>query len=244
MNQLMAIIQFAIILPDWNSLESVRHVHSYLEAAALVFFAMLVLCDVLAHIYEENNKEKLFTKIGLCFFAIAVFAEIIAYPYGQRNDALSEQVIDSLDDKVQQTKINASRALDDSGKALNQANDALSRAGKAQDSLGKAEKDARGAQSAATSALVLAKGAREEADTFEKDIVLAKKQAADAELHLAEATQRTLRLEKQLSWRTITPEQKRTIRNSFSIKKLLPLMGVKIGISYLSRRPRGWSVRG
>ena len=93
---------FAIFLPDWNSLDSVRRTHSDLEGAALVFFALLVLFDVLAHLSDENkNREKLFVRIGLCCFAVAILAEIAAYPYGQRNDALSAQVIVSLDTKAQ-----------------------------------------------------------------------------------------------------------------------------------------------
>jgi hypothetical protein len=77
----------AILIPDWNSLDSVRHVHNVLEAAALVSFALLVLFDVLAHFSEDKKKERLLEKIGLYFFAVAVLSEIVAYPYGQRNDA-------------------------------------------------------------------------------------------------------------------------------------------------------------
>lgn len=88
---------FAIISPDWNSLESVRRVHSDLAGAALAFFAPLVLFDVLAHFSDDKGRERLFEKLGLCFFAVAVVAEIVAYPFGQRNDTLSEQIIGSLD---------------------------------------------------------------------------------------------------------------------------------------------------
>ena len=177
---------FSTLIPGWNSLESVRRVHSELEAAALVFFALLVLVDVLAH-FADERQERLFDKIGLCFFGIAVLAEIAAYPYGQRNDVLAEQVIGSLDTKVRQATSNASSALSYSGTALSQARNALATAGKAQDSLEKAEDQAKGAQTAAAGALTIARGAREEANTFEKDIVSAKEQAARAESHLAEA---------------------------------------------------------
>jgi hypothetical protein len=88
---------FAMFIPDWNSLDSVRRAHGDLELAALVFFALLVLFDILAHFSEGKKREKLLERIGLCFFAIAVAAELAAYGYGQRNDALSDQKIRSLD---------------------------------------------------------------------------------------------------------------------------------------------------
>src|SRR5437763_16645197 len=90
----------AIFLPDWNSLDSVRRAHSDLEAVALAFFALLVVFDVLAHLSsKDKKKETILEKIALCCFAVAVLAEIAAYPYGQRNDALTEQIIGSLDTK-------------------------------------------------------------------------------------------------------------------------------------------------
>jgi hypothetical protein len=82
-----------LVFPDWNSVESVRNVHSVLEAGALLFFAALVVLDLVAHIYEQSRKEtaRRFERIGLCCFAVAVLAEILAYPYSRRNDFLSEQ---------------------------------------------------------------------------------------------------------------------------------------------------------
>ncbi|PYY10967.1 MAG: hypothetical protein DMG61_20370 [Acidobacteria bacterium] len=114
-------MHFATMIPNWNSLESVRHAHSDLEAAALVFFALLVFFDVLAHFSEDKNRERLLEKVGLCFFAIAVFAEIAAYPYGQRNDTLSEQIIGSLDTKAKDAFTNASNASTKAGDAANTA---------------------------------------------------------------------------------------------------------------------------
>jgi hypothetical protein len=180
---------FITLIPDWNSLDSVRRVHSVLEATALVCFALLVLFDVLAHFAKrDEKKERILEEIALCFFGVAVLAEIVAYPYGQRNDFLSAQIINSLDVKARTAASNASTALTDSGIALSQSKDALTKAGKAEESLGKAETEAKNAEVASSNALTLAKGAREEADSFEADIKSAKKQAAEAESHLAEAT--------------------------------------------------------
>src|ERR1700693_4787469 len=108
------IMHFAICLPDLNSIDSVSRTHSDLEGAALVFFALLVVCEALAHLSDDKKKERRFDKIGIVFFAIAVLAEIAAYPYGQRNDALSEQVIVSLDVKARDAASNASTALSNS----------------------------------------------------------------------------------------------------------------------------------
>ena len=47
------------LLWDWNNLDAVRAVHSFLEGWALVFFALLVLFDVLAHLAEEKTVSQL-----------------------------------------------------------------------------------------------------------------------------------------------------------------------------------------
>ena len=105
----MPIVLLAI-LPNWNSLDSVRQVHSNLEAAGLVFFALLVVAEALAHISKQEKREHLFDSIGICFFAIAVLCEIVGYCYGQRNDALSEQKIRSLDALAEDAESTAKRA--------------------------------------------------------------------------------------------------------------------------------------
>jgi hypothetical protein len=164
-------MHFAVRIPEWNSLDSVRRAHSWLEAFALVFFALLVMFDVLAHMYEKksDNLAHRLEKIGLWFFAIAVLSEIAAYPYGQRNDTLSEQTIGSLSQLASQAKENAKTALTDSGTALTQSAQALTKAG----------------------------DARKKADTFEAGIVSANQKAADAESHLAEALERANSAEKE-----------------------------------------------
>jgi hypothetical protein len=123
----------AIRFPDWNSLDSVRHTHSGLEAAALVFFALLVVCEALAQLSDDKKIERRFDKVGIVFFAIAVLAEIAAYPYGQRNDTLSGQVIVSLDAKSKEALANASSALTKSDAAEKKADGAKEAAGEAHD---------------------------------------------------------------------------------------------------------------
>jgi hypothetical protein len=55
------------------------------------------------------------------------------------------------------------------------------------------------ASSSASNAMILAGGARKEAESFEGDIVSAKKQAAEAEKHLADALQRAVDLQEELN---------------------------------------------
>ena len=170
-----------------------------------MFFALLVLFDVLAHVYEDRQRRAKFCeRIGLWCFGVAVLAEIVAYPYGQRNDTMSGNEIVSLsnlagnaDKKARQALIDASRATSDSGKALNASGQA---------------------NTAASSALNLARGARQEAASFAKDIVSAKNQAAEAESHLAEALRRaqdaeiaSARVADRVADRTLTPAQQSRI---------------------------------
>lgn len=214
----MTMMYSAMLFPDWNSLESVRRAHSDLEAAALVFFALLVVFDVLAHLSRDEKREGLLEKIGLSFFAVAVLAEIVAYPYGQRNDILSEQLIGSLDAQARQASIRASKAVTDSGKAVIQAEDALSKTGAAEGAMNEATNEALKAQTEASDALSLARGARQEADSFEHDIVSAKQQATEAESHLADALERATAAEKEagaanekLADRTLSDAQQQQI---------------------------------
>ena len=114
-----------VILPNWNSLDSVRQAHSDLELAGLVLFALLVVAEVVAHNSKQEERKHLFDSIGIWFFAIAVLCEIAGYWYGQRNDALSEQVISSLDVKARNADTKAQSALDKSSTADIKAGNAL-----------------------------------------------------------------------------------------------------------------------
>ena len=137
---------FARFIPDWNSLDSVRRAHSDLELAALAFFFLLVLFDVLAHLSDDKNRERLFEKIGLWFFAIAVASEIAAYPYGQRNDTLAGAQIGSLDAKANDASEKAAKAVKDSDDAETKSGNALDQADKAGGAARKAEDSASLAQ--------------------------------------------------------------------------------------------------
>jgi hypothetical protein len=217
-------MHFATLIPDWNSLDSVRQAHSDLEAAALVFFALLVLFDILAHLSTNDKKKTLLEKIGLCCFAIAVLAEVVAYPYGQRNDTLSGQIIGSLDAEAREALNKSGTALAQSKEAEAKSGDAIDKAGKAQESLGNAENEANSAQRASLNALGISNDAkrvsqeaRQEADSFEKDIVSAKTQAAEAESHLLEALKEATQAQEELD-RLKTP---RTLEDTLGLASAL-----------------------
>lgn len=228
-------MHFATLIPDWNSLDSVRRVHSDLEAAALVFFALLVLFDILAHLSTNNKKKTLLEKIGLCCFAIAVLAEVVAYPYGQRNDTLSGQIIGSLDAETREALIKSATALAQSKEAETKSGDAIDRAGKAQESLGNAETEAHRAQTESSTALSIASDAkqvsseaRQEADSFEKDIKSAKEQAAQAESHLADALTKAAVAQAELD-RLRTPRS--LVNVDLLVSALQPFPGTQFSIS-------------
>jgi hypothetical protein len=124
-------IMLLAILPNWNSLDSVRRAHSDLELAGLVFFALLVMAEALAHNSKLEKRKHLFDSIGIWFFAIAILCEIAGYWYGQRNDALSEQKIRSLDVLAENAANNASTALGNSKEAETKSSKAADKAGKA-----------------------------------------------------------------------------------------------------------------
>jgi hypothetical protein len=125
---------FALLLPNWDSLDSVRNAHSHLELWAIWLFAVLVVCDVAAHFIEDDRKAlaKRIEKFGFLFFALAVVCELGAYKYGQRNDELSGSQIESLDALAKEAKTTAGEAKTTAGEAETKADAADTAAGKAQ----------------------------------------------------------------------------------------------------------------
>jgi hypothetical protein len=152
------------ILPNWNSLDSVRQAHSDLELAGLVFFALLVVAEAVAHNSEQEKRKHLFDSIGIWFFAIAVLCEIAGYWYGRQNDALSEQVIRSLDSTARDAAGNASTALSNSKEAETKSTDAVDKAGKALDKSNRANVSASKALNVSKAATDAAEKAQEKVE--------------------------------------------------------------------------------
>jgi len=189
---------------DASSLAQSLSRWEYAEYVSCAFVALACAGEGVAEFTDwltngvEDRKKKL-AKLSTLVLIASLAAELVCLV---RTNTLSGQLIGSLsekagiaDTKAQSAKITAEqadekakKAIADSSTALSQATDALGKAGKAQESLGKAEDEANKAETTASNALTLARGARQEADSFENDIGSAKKLAAEAESHLAEAT--------------------------------------------------------
>lgn len=162
--------------------------------------------------YRTGNKErdeKRKEAISKISTLVLVAALVFELVCVVRSNTVAGKVIGSINDLATNAAWQANTALDNAGEANKSASNALS----------------------------LAQGARREADSFEKDIVSAKTQAADAESRLADALQRTARLEQQLSWRTVTPEQAKAIKDflaPFRLGAPSPFRGAKVAFSYWS----------
>jgi len=141
-----------------------------------------------------------------------------------RTNTLSGQLIGSLGERAEVADTKARTAISLSSSALSQATDALDKAGKAQESLGKAEEESNEAQTASSNALTVAGQARKEADSFEADIKSAKTKAADAESHLAEATNSANILTAKLE-RLTTP--RRVPHSALAVAPLKPFRGTE-----------------
>ena len=172
-------IMLLAILPKWNSLDSVREAHSDLELAGLVFFALLVIAEALAHNSKQEKRKHLFDSIGIWFFAIAILCEIAGYWYGLRNDVLSEQIIRTLDATAQKAADNSSAALNNSKEAESKSSNAVDRAGKAQEKAGAAETVAGRAVGKSEAATEAASGALSEAQQLRADLKVTEQELTD-----------------------------------------------------------------
>ncbi len=131
---------------------------------------------------KEDKKSWLIplAAVGLIIVVIGIGVE--TYSEGKVSD------IDALERSHESDKISA---------AEGDAASAIRDAGTAKVSAKEASAASTISQSASSDAVILATKARKEADSFEADIVSAKKQAADAESHLAEAMERANNAEKE-----------------------------------------------
>jgi hypothetical protein len=128
--------------------------------------------------HEETEKEKRswiipLAAIGLIMIVLGIVAE--TYFEGKVSNVDSD-IRTHESDKITAAEGDAASAIRDAGTAKSSAKDAASASTIAQD--------------ASSTAVVLASGARKEADSLESEISSAKKQAADAVSRLADAEQR------------------------------------------------------
>jgi hypothetical protein len=113
--------------------------------------------------------------------------------------------------------------------AISKAGDAQTSAHEAANAAERADSFAAQAQGRAANALTLARGAHQEADSFEKEIAIAKKQATEAESHLGEALQRAREVEQAIAWRHLSPSQVEKIRSATPPS----LVGLRLEVHHL-----------
>jgi len=196
--------------PGWNSPASVQAIHASLEGGAVLFFAALVLFDVLAHLAKDNSvREKYLERLGLACFAIAVLGEILAYPYSQRNDELSARETARLNLEAEKAMERASLADERASRFSKDAEDLRKQVASANERTARAE--------------VLAKG-------FEVQIEAARRDAAKASEETARITKENLslqtevlRLAKNVGDRVFTPEQRAKFMASLNGKPKFPI---------------------
>jgi len=158
----------ASLLHRWEFSEYVS------EGFVIVGCAGELVADFFTRLPENIRKQ-----IGTWSTIVLILALTIGLKCLIRTNELSGSVIGSLGDKAAEADRKAEKAISDSSAAFSQATDALTRAGKAEESLGKAENEAKSARTTASSALILAQGARTEADSFEHNLGVAQNQLTD-----------------------------------------------------------------
>lgn len=176
------------VLPNWDSLDSVRLAHRNLEAAGLAFFALLVVAEVLAHTGRTKRQRDAFEVIGIAVFGLAVLCEIAGFWYGNRNDELSAGEISSLSSVAKQAKENAAIALTDSGSALTKSGQALIDAGKALTAAGTAATKSGKAATVADNASKSAGGALAVADEAKAEVAMVQSNIAKVDAKYAGRT--------------------------------------------------------
>ena len=131
-----------------------------------------------------------------------------------------DQAITSFDeDKLGSTEKTAGDAQSNAGAAAKAAQEATDAAAHAREESDKAS-------ASSSHAMDLAQGARGEADSFERDIVSAKQQAADAESHLADALRQAAQAQEAL-------ERIKTPRSLSHTKEMIAALSAFKGTKYV-----------
>ena len=78
-----------MMLPGWNSLDSVKRIGDAVQIGTLCFWGCLVLFEVIAHLWKKRTS--LFTALALIAFGLAVMGEVANYQYGGRREQLHDE---------------------------------------------------------------------------------------------------------------------------------------------------------
>jgi hypothetical protein len=101
-----------MVLPRWDSLDSVKRISDLVQVVTLCCWGCLVLFEIMAHFWKKRSG--LFTALALVSFALAVAGEVGEYKYSARKDQLHEDSERALGGKADTA---VQRALDAESKA-------------------------------------------------------------------------------------------------------------------------------
>lgn len=142
--------------------------------------------------YERRVWNKLaFHAVAPILVVVGIAGELV---FETRTFIVEDLETVTLSQEIKDANIAASGALADFQQADKELDGLRRQIGQAGLKADLADTTSDSAQRKASNALTVASGARKEADTFERDIVSAKQQAADAESHFAEAEAEISRL--------------------------------------------------
>jgi hypothetical protein len=214
------ILIFGAVVEEWPKLKQIG-----LLSAKLIVFR----CTA----FERCVLKKLIThSIGAILVVVGIVGELV---FETRMFIVEDSESSTANLEIGRLTLRAGE--------LEKANLELKKQAKdAGDSATDAASAAKEAKEASADAKQLAQSARKEADSFGHDIVSAKEQAAKAEKELADALQRTARLEQLLSWRTVTTEQTEEIKaylKPFLRNTRIHFRGLKVEFAYNSNDPEG-----
>jgi hypothetical protein len=83
------LILIRMILPGWNSLDSVKRIGDAVQTGTLCCWGCLVLFEIVAHLWER--RKSLFTTLAFIAFGLAVVGEVGNYKYGGRREQLHDE---------------------------------------------------------------------------------------------------------------------------------------------------------
>lgn len=146
--------QVVIILPGWNSLDSVSAIGHAFQLGAIVFFALALVIELVSMFIREELHRTL-QWVGIVFFFLCAGAEFVAYKYDVHREGLTEtQHRGEIDEEKRQTAAQKQ-----------QTDDLRQQLEKSQQAVGQSSKDS--------------DEAKRQAEQSAKDAAEAKRQAAE-----------------------------------------------------------------
>lgn len=214
---------------DKTYLEHLLSSYNWWMGVSTIAVAVGILGEYVAHFVfeEEARRNKREMAISVLFGLLVLGGVVGEYIFGKKLTQVSERLQQIADVEVAQSNKDAAAARKDAELARTQSAATYERAAQAEQHT--AQENARAAK-----ALQAAEVARKNAEGFSLQIAHANERAANAERASAELKEEAarltkeaesehlarVRLEQQLSWRDLTPEQSQRIA-----RKLLPFTG-------------------